>query len=116
VYCPPCLQDGFPVFCRAEFTTQLLLLAPNEAAEATPADGQVFECDDGADFGAEPRTTRRIGRYIVADPRVYHGKLTFRGTRIFVSDVLEQVERGLPWDAIMEEWERRVSTRPSPRP
>ena len=58
---------------------------------------------------AAPRTTRQIGRYIVADPRVCHGKLTFRGTRIFVSDVLEQVERGLPWDAIVEEWEGRVS-------
>lgn len=46
--------------------------------------------------GAAPQTTLQIGRYIVADPRVCHGKLTFRGTRIFVSDVLEQVERGLP--------------------
>src|ERR1700691_5863852 len=57
---------------------------------------------------AVPRTTRQIGRYIVADPRVCHGKLTFRGTRIFVSDVLEQVERGLPWDAIVEEWYGKV--------
>ena len=54
------------------------------------------------------RTTRQIGRYIVADPRVCHGKLTFRGTRIFVSDVLEQVERGLPWDTIVEEWYGKV--------
>jgi uncharacterized protein (DUF433 family) len=58
--------------------------------------------------GAAPQTTQQIGRYIVADPRVCHGKLTFRGTRIFVSDVLEQVERGLPWDTIVEEWEGRV--------
>ena len=57
---------------------------------------------------AVSRATREIGRYIVADPRVCHGKLTFRGTRIFVSDVLEQVQRGLPWDAIAEEWEGRV--------
>jgi uncharacterized protein (DUF433 family) len=57
---------------------------------------------------AVPQTARQIGRYIVADPRVCHGKLTFRGTRIFVSDVLEQVERGLPWDAIVEEWEGKV--------
>jgi uncharacterized protein (DUF433 family) len=54
------------------------------------------------------RTTLQIGRYIVADPQVCHGKLTFRGTRIFVSDVLEQVERGLPWDTIVEEWEGKV--------
>jgi uncharacterized protein (DUF433 family) len=55
-----------------------------------------------------PLTRRQIGRYIVADPRICHGKLTFRGTRIFVSDVLEQVERGMPWDAIVEEWEGKV--------
>jgi uncharacterized protein (DUF433 family) len=66
--------------------------------------------------GAAPQTTRQIGRYIVADPRVCHGKLTFRGTRIFVSDVLEQVERSLPWDTIVEEWEEGFPTRPSPRP
>jgi uncharacterized protein (DUF433 family) len=58
--------------------------------------------------GAATQTTRQIGRYIVADPQVCHGKLTFRGTRIFVSDVLEQVERGMPWDAIVDEWEGKV--------
>jgi uncharacterized protein (DUF433 family) len=58
--------------------------------------------------GAGPRATRQIGRYIVADPRVRHGKLTFRGARIFVSKVLEQVERGMPWDAIVEEWYGKV--------
>lgn len=47
-----------------------------------------------ANNGAAPRTGRRIGRYIVADPRVCHGRLTFGGTRVFVSDILEQVERG----------------------
>jgi uncharacterized protein (DUF433 family) len=51
---------------------------------------------------------KQIGRYIVADPKICHGALTFRGTRIFVSDVLEQVERGLPWDTIVEEWEGKI--------
>ncbi len=51
---------------------------------------------------------KQIGRYIVADPKICHGALTFRGTRIFVSDVLEQVERGLPWDMIVDEWEGKV--------
>lgn len=45
-----------------------------------------------------------LGRYIVADPRICHGKLTFRGTRIFVADVLEQVADGLAWETIIEEW------------
>jgi uncharacterized protein (DUF433 family) len=47
---------------------------------------------------------------------VCHGKLTFRGTRIFVSHVLEQVERGLPWDTIVEEWEEEFPRRPSLKP
>ncbi len=44
------------------------------------------------------------GKYLVADGRICHGKLTFRGTRIFVSDVLDQVASGMNWDAIIEEW------------
>ena len=46
-----------------------------------------------------------LGRYLVADPEICHGKLTFRGTRIFVADVLEQVASGMAWEAIIEEWD-----------
>ena len=42
-----------------------------------------------------------IGCYIVADPKICHGKPTFRGTRIMVSDVLEQIEEGLTWESII---------------
>jgi uncharacterized protein (DUF433 family) len=49
-----------------------------------------------------------MGRYIVADPRICHGKPTFRGTRIFVSDVLDQVAEGLDWDRIVWEWDGKV--------
>ena len=52
---------------------------------------------------------RVLGRYIVADPEICHGKPTFRGTRIFVSDVLEQVAEGMAWEAIMDEWRGSVS-------
>ena len=45
-----------------------------------------------------------IGRYVVSDPKVCHGQPTFRGTRILVADVLEQVAGGMAWDAIIEEW------------
>ena len=45
-----------------------------------------------------------LGRYIVADPEICHGKLTFRGTRILVADVLDQVARGLDWQTIIENW------------
>ena len=45
-----------------------------------------------------------LGRYIVADPTICHGEPTFRGTRILVRDVLEQVASGMAWEAIVEEW------------
>ena len=46
---------------------------------------------------------RLIGRYIVTDPNVCHGQPTFRGTRVLVSDVLEQVASGMAWETIIEE-------------
>lgn len=45
-----------------------------------------------------------LGRYIVKDPAICHGKLTFRGTRIMVADVLDQIADGLAWETIVEEW------------
>ena len=45
-----------------------------------------------------------IGRYIVSDPRICHGKPTFRGTRILVSQVLEQVAAGMARETIIGEW------------
>lgn len=50
-----------------------------------------------------------IGRYIVADPEICHGKPTFRGTRIMVWQVLEQVANGMAWETIEEEWRGKVS-------
>ena len=47
---------------------------------------------------------KSLGRYIVADPAICHGEPTFRGTRVLVADVLEQVASGMAWEAIMEEW------------
>lgn len=48
--------------------------------------------------------TQILGRHIVVDAQICHGQPTFRGTRILVADVLEQVASGLTWDAISEEW------------
>ena len=45
-----------------------------------------------------------MGRYIIADPNICHGEPTFRGTRIMVADVLEQIANGMDWEAIIEEW------------
>jgi uncharacterized protein (DUF433 family) len=47
---------------------------------------------------------RTIGRYIVADPKICHGRPTFRGTRVLVADVLEQVAAGLDWETIISDW------------
>ena len=49
-----------------------------------------------------------LGRYIVIDPHICHGKPTFRGTRIMVWQVLEQVASGMAWEAIVEEWRGSV--------
>jgi uncharacterized protein (DUF433 family) len=40
---------------------------------------------------------------------VCHGQPTFRGTRILVADVLDQVGSGIAWESIVEEWRQRVS-------
>jgi uncharacterized protein (DUF433 family) len=50
-----------------------------------------------------------LGRYIVADPEICHGKPTFRGTRIFVSDVLEMVAEGMAWETIIEQWHNSIT-------
>lgn len=52
---------------------------------------------------------RMIGRFIVADPEVCHGRPTFRGTRILVANVTEQVAGGA-WETIVEEWRGDVSS------
>ena len=53
--------------------------------------------------------SRSLGRHIVVDPRICHGKPTFRGTRVLVSDVLEQVATGMSWDAIIAEWNESLT-------
>ncbi len=53
--------------------------------------------------------SRFIGRYIVTDPEICHGKPTFRGTRILVAHVLEQVAEGTAWEAIIQEWRGSIT-------
>lgn len=56
-----------------------------------------------------PQKRSLIGRHIVSDSRICHGRPTFRGTRVLVSDVLEQVAAGLAWETIVEEWHGSIS-------
>jgi uncharacterized protein (DUF433 family) len=53
--------------------------------------------------------TKLVGRYIITDPHICHGQPTFRGTRILVSDVLEQVAAGMAWETIIDEWRSSVT-------
>ncbi len=50
-----------------------------------------------------------LGRYIIADPEICHGEPTFRGTRIFVADVLEMVAEGMAWETIIEQWHGSIT-------
>ncbi len=56
------------------------------------------------------RKPKLLGRYIVADPKICHGKPTFRGTRIMVWQVLEQIGSGMAWETIIEEWEGSITS------
>lgn len=62
---------------------------------------------------SRPKSTaparRVLGKHIVADPKICHGKATFIGTRIFVSDVLEMVQAEMPWDEIVSEWHGHIT-------
>jgi len=56
----------------------------------------------------QPRRVE-LGRHIVADPKICGGQPTFKGTRIMVWLVLEQLEQGMKWDEIVGEWDGRVT-------
>jgi len=52
---------------------------------------------------------RILGRYIVADSEICHGKPTVRGTRILVEDVLYMIAQGRDWESISLAWGGSVS-------
>ena len=52
---------------------------------------------------------KTFGRYVVVDSKICHGQPTFRGTRILVHDVLEQVAQGMACETIQEQWRGAVS-------
>ena len=47
-----------------------------------------------------PSQRTELSRYIVADPAICHGKPTFKGTRIMVWQVLDDVAEGRSWEFI----------------
>jgi len=56
-------------------------------------------------------TRQIIGRYIVADSKICHGKPTIRGTRILVEDVLYMIAKGRDWESISLAWDGSVSVK-----
>jgi hypothetical protein len=63
----------------------------------------------------KPQLSRRskerveLGRYIVADPEICHGQPTFKGTRIMVWQVLDDVADGRSWEFICNQrWGGRI--------
>ena len=52
---------------------------------------------------------RELGRHIVVDSEIHHGAITFRGTRIPVAFVLDDVADGTDWDTIVELWNGSIT-------
>jgi uncharacterized protein (DUF433 family) len=51
---------------------------------------------------------KQYGKYLLADPKICHGQLTIKGTRILVENVLNLVAKGMYWDQIVAEWHGKV--------
>jgi hypothetical protein len=45
-----------------------------------------------------------VGSYMVIDPEIYHGQMTFKGTRIPVDTVLTFVGKGHSVDQLLRSW------------
>ena len=56
-----------------------------------------------------PSQRLKLGQYIVADPAICHGKPTFKGTRIMVWQVLDELAHGMVPEDIVKAWGGRVS-------
>lgn len=50
-----------------------------------------------------------LGEHIVANPKVCHGKPTYKGTRIMVWQVLEALGEGESVDELLRAWGGRIS-------
>jgi uncharacterized protein (DUF433 family) len=50
-----------------------------------------------------------LGKNIVADPEICHGKPTYKGSRVMVWQVLEALEDGESWDEICAAWRGSVT-------
>lgn len=58
----------------------------------------------------KPRKRKELGQYIVAEPAICSGQLTFKGTRILVSDVLYLLTKGWVWNRITADYDEHLGT------
>jgi uncharacterized protein (DUF433 family) len=47
---------------------------------------------------------RKVGKFLVVDPRICHGRLTFKGTRVPVETVLTFLAQGETIEQILTDW------------
>jgi uncharacterized protein (DUF433 family) len=52
---------------------------------------------------------KEFGDYIVSDPEIRGGDLTFKGTRVLVKDVLYYAGQGKDWDWIVAAYRNSIS-------
>src|SRR5207245_640597 len=45
-----------------------------------------------------------LGKFLVVDPRVCHGQVTFKGTRVPVATVLNRLAKGRTMESILSTW------------
>jgi uncharacterized protein (DUF433 family) len=50
-----------------------------------------------------------LGEHIVADPLICHGKPTFKGTRIMVWQILDELAHGMAPEQIVKAWGGKVT-------
>jgi uncharacterized protein (DUF433 family) len=55
------------------------------------------------------RRRKEFGDYIVSDPEICGGDLTFRGTRVLVKDALYYAGQGKDWDWIVTAYRNSIS-------
>jgi len=50
-----------------------------------------------------------LGQYVTADHKDCGGRPPFKGTRVMVWQVLDQIAEGMPWEQISWSWRGKVS-------
>lgn len=52
---------------------------------------------------------KELGQYVVSDPEICGGDLTFKGTRVLVKDVLFYVGEGKDWDWVAQAYRNSIN-------